>query len=125
MQPTDQPTYARARSYAAVGLTAAVHALLWLALVQGARQSVAPVAARTLAPAPVLGRCPFHLAHVDFRRDTVMFRLARDCGRCRALIVEALEPDDHPLRLMRAIEPAFGVAALHLAGAHGGAQLKG
>ena len=54
MQPTDQPTYARARSYAAVGLTAAVHALLWLALVQGARQSVAPVAARTLAPAPVL-----------------------------------------------------------------------
>ena len=58
MQPTDQPTdqfnYARARSYAALGLTAAVHALLWMALVQGARQSVAPAAARALAPQSVM-----------------------------------------------------------------------
>lgn len=54
MQPTDQSNYARARSYAAVGLTAAVHVLLWLALVQGARQSVAPAAARALAPQSVM-----------------------------------------------------------------------
>ena len=46
MRPTDHPTQARWRRCAALGLTVAVHALLWLALVEGARQEVAPAAAR-------------------------------------------------------------------------------